>query len=91
MRTTEAIRLLANAGRYRLLDTAYGPQSQQLRADVLSALLGERVNKSDKRVQWGNWRRAMIEAVGASGGCIADQDSDFESRARALLGETVAA
>lgn len=72
----------------RLLDTCYGPQSKPLRGAVAAVLLDRKVTCSDKIVQWGNFRKLLLEAVGATGECIAGEDHDFEEKAAALLNRT---
>ena len=39
----------------RIMSAYYGPQSAQARANVLSEISGDKVSKSHKSVQWGNW------------------------------------
>jgi hypothetical protein len=72
-------------GSRRYLDMLYGPDAKELRSDIASHLHGAvRIPKSDKRCQYGNLRRALVEAIGATGECIAAVDSDFQNRVEAL-------
>lgn len=74
-----------HAGSRRYLDAIYGPDAKVLRQLIASHLFGAvLIPKSDKRCQYGNLRRSLIEAVGAEGRCIAAEDSDFQKRVEAV-------
>lgn len=63
----------------RTLDALYGPYAQSLRLEMVRIMTGNpNVKKSDKRVQWGNFRRSLLELGGITGTCIADEDAKFE-------------
>ena len=87
IRVLNLISLSRSRPSIRLLDVLYGPISQPLRADVAGMLLGRKVTKSSKEAQYGNLRKALLSAVGASGNCIASEDADFEDKAKALLNQ----
>lgn len=63
--------------RMRFLDCMYGPRAAQGRADIVSELTGDKVPKSDKRVQWGNFRRLVLDLAGIPGNCIALEDAEL--------------
>ncbi len=69
----------------RLLDVIYGPQAKTLRTVLAAMLLDRKVTGSDKMAQYGNLRTLLLKLVGASGNCIAAEDSDFEQKAEAIL------
>lgn len=86
--TLDALRLIekhAQRTSQPLLVVCYGPQAKPLRAAIMTMLLGRKVTGSDKAVQWGNFRKAMWEMVGAEGDCIASKEHDFETKAARIL------
>ena len=71
----------------RFLDAIYGSAAAPLRARVATILADspKPFPKSHKAAQFGNVRTALLNAVGAVGGCIAAKDHDFEEKAAALV------
>lgn len=72
----------------RLLDVIYGPDAKALRTTVAAMMLDRKVTGSDKVAQYGNLRAALLQMLGATGGCKAAEDAHFEERARVILGES---
>lgn len=69
----------------RLLDACYGPQAKPLRTSVLAILFDRKVTGSDKQVQWGNFRKIMLNTLDVTGNCIANEDASFEEKAKEIL------
>lgn len=66
-----------------LMDVIYGPLAQELRRQVVSIIVGTKVNKSDKRVQWGNFRKAIFDLTGHKEyTCIADMEQKINDHYR---------
>lgn len=83
----KALRLVRETGdsqHRRFLDTIYGPQAKPLRQAVLSCLVGHSVNATDKRCGYGALRQLLVDAIGATGNCVAAVDADFERRMQVL-------
>lgn len=69
----------------RYLDAIYGPYAVDLRRLIVAHICRRTTlaslvlpPKSDKGCQYGNLRTALLEAVGATGNCIAACDADFQ-------------
>jgi hypothetical protein len=82
-RVSQALKILwdaAQAERRPCLEATYGPQAKGLRRLIMVALTGNNdLSLSAKAVQYGNCRKALLEAAGVCNGkCIAEQDKSFE-------------
>lgn len=77
-----AVLKAANSGRLkrRYLDVIYGPRAAFLRSVIATTFYGVHRSKSHKDCQYGRLRRALLDAIGAKGDCIAAEDHDFEDR-----------
>ena len=77
--------VVSQCGTRRVLDYCYGPQAKALRAQVASVLYGEPIKASDKRCQWGNWRKKLLQVAEITGSCIAVEDSNFQEKVAILF------
>ena len=69
----------------RLLDVIYGSQAKPLRTQVAALMLDRKVTGSDKAAQYGNLRKALLAMVGATGDCIASENTNFEELAETII------
>ncbi len=85
---TRVVKHIAAFGRpgQRLLDVVYGPRGKFLRTQVAAMILDRKVTGSDKAAQYGNLRSMLWQLAGVEEGCIAAKESDFEIKARTLIG-----
>ena len=86
VRVLKHIAAFRNRPSQRLLDTIYGPNALPLRTQCPALMLDRKVTGSSKEAQFGNLRKALLKAVGATGACIASEDADFERKAAELIG-----
>lgn len=65
-----------------------GSSQVHLRRTAASLLYGEPLRMSDPLCCYNALRKALLEAAGITGTCIADADAQFEEKAKAILSET---
>ena len=58
------------------IDALYGPAQAAHRAEILSAIAGQRIPKS--RAGWTVFRRAVYELFGATGECDVARERDLQ-------------
>ena len=58
------------------IGTLYGPAQADRRAEILSAIAGQRIPKS--RAGWNMFRRAVYELYGATGDCDVARERDLQ-------------
>jgi len=63
------------------IDYLYGPTNKTNRAMIMSAISGEKVNKS--AAGWNKFRRAVAQYYGATGGCLAALEANIRDNALA--------
>lgn len=72
-------------GQKRILDHLYGPQAKSTRTIMARVMFHDpKIQASHKEVQWGNFRRKLLEVTGVTGTCIADEDSKFEAHLKGI-------
>ena len=82
----EPLRPYDIAGKFLVLNYLYGPAAAPLRCQIARRMHADlNISKSDKRVQWGNFRSKLLEVAGITGTCKADEDHQFNDLFKQLM------